>query len=227
MKKSITKLSLITLMVTASSAAVADDSFDFSVIGNITPAACKATISGGNVFDYGNILSNSLNKDDFTILEQKDTGFTIVCDAPAKLALKTVDNRMGTKNNPIGQVLVGSAPLQANTGTMGLGLDPAGNKIGAYLAAIPTDTVTLDTADNVDSINSDDKGATWRKVPRIFMTTASPLYTWAKTGELVPQAFSTMTGTLQVQAAISPASTLDLTQPVKLDGSATVQLFYL
>jgi type 1 fimbria pilin len=228
MKKSITHLSLTALLVTASATAMADDSFDISVIGNITPAACKATIAGGHVFDYGDILAGSLSKDDFTVLPQKSTGFSIVCDAPAKVAIKTSDNRSGTnKNPPVGTVLAGQSISTSNYPIMGLGLDPSGNKIGAYMASISHESVSTDMDSSLDSLVSSD-GKSWSKALSVrFVNLPSTLYTWAKSGETTPVAFTTLNGQIDVQAAISPASTLNLSQPVKLDGSATVQLYYL
>jgi type 1 fimbria pilin len=229
MKKSIMRLSLTALLVTASATAMADDSFDISVIGNITPAACKATIAGGHVFDYGDILAGSLSKDDFTVLPQKSTGFSIVCDAPAKVALQTTDNRSGTNNNPVGKTLANDFVVKASSTLMGLGLDPSGNKIGAYMAGISAESVTTDMDSDVTTIWSKDKGVTWVTSPidYVLFVNNTNLFTWAKSGETTPVAFTTLNGQIDVQAAISPASTLNLSQPVKLDGSATVQLYYL
>jgi hypothetical protein len=229
MKKSIMRLSLTALLVTASATAMADDSFDISVIGNITPAACKATIAGGHVFDYGDILAGSLSKDAFTVLPQKSTGFSIVCDAPAKVAIKTSDNRSGTNRNPpFGTVLAGHTISTSNHPLMGLGLDPSGNKIGAYIARIAHESVSTDMDSSLRSIVSSDNGKLWHNALSVpFVNLPSVLYTWAKSGETTPVAFTTLNGQIDVQAAISPASTLNLSQPVKLDGSATVQLYYL
>lgn len=227
MKKSVARLSLLATLTALSTSALADESFDISVIGNITPAACKATIAGGNVFDYGDILAASLESSDFTVLPQKDAAFSIICDAPAKLALKTMDNRSGTKNNPIGKTLIGSSVVTANTSVLGLGLDPQGNKIGGYIAGIKANSVTTDTAASVDGLYSSNAGSTWTNTSIQYLVANANLFSWAKPGELTPLAFTTLDGTLSLQAAISPASSLDLSQPVLLNGSATVQLYYL
>lgn len=227
MKRSIISITLTTLLVTASATALAE-SFDISVTGNITPAACKATLAGGEVFDYGDILVGTLSKDEFTILPAKSTNFSIVCDAPAKLGIYTTDNRHGTNNNPVGKTLAGIT-VTGNTNLMGLGTDGKGNKIGAFSALIPSESVTVDTSETVDSIWSGDKGASWKKGSSsgvAFVNNAN-IWTWSKVGETTPISFSTLNGTINVQAAISPSSSLDLSQPVKMDGSATVQLYYL
>lgn len=226
MKKIITRLSVLAMLATMTSTAFANDSFDISVIGNITPAACKANLAGGNVFDYGNIPASSLSKDDFTVLPSKTTGISIVCDAATKVALQTTDNRAGTENIPLGKVLEGMKMNAAST-PMGLGVDSAGNKIGAYHASIPADTVKLDSDSAPDSIFSKDMGASWTKYGRTLFTSSKNLFSWAKSGELAPESFTSMTGTISVTPAISPASKLELSAPVKMDGSVTVQLYYL
>lgn len=226
MNKIFAGLSVATLVAMSSSSVFASDSFDISVVGNITPAACKPALAGGNVFDYGNIPASSLSKDDFTVLPSKTTGISIVCDAPTKVALQTTDNRSGTENIPVGKILEGMK-MNASSTPMGLGLDSAGNKIGAYHASIPAETVKLDTDDAPDSIYSKDMGASWVKYNRTLFTSNKNLFSWAKSGELAPEAFTSMTGTISVTPAISPASSLDLSSPVKMDGSVTVQLYYL
>jgi hypothetical protein len=174
-------------------------------------------------------LAGSLSKDDFTVLPQKSTGFSIVCDAPAKVALQTTDNRSGTNNNPVGKTLANDFVVKASSTLMGLGLDPSGNKIGAYMAGISAESVTTDMDSDVTTIWSKDKGVTWVTSPidYVLFVNNTNLFTWAKSGETTPVAFTTLNGQIDVQAAISPASTLNLSQPVKLDGSATVQLYYL
>lgn len=226
MNKSLAHFSVSALLALVSSQVFASDSFDISVVGNITPAACKANLAGGNVFDYGNIPASSLSKDDFTVLPSKTTGISIICDAPTKVALQTTDNRTGTENIPLGKVLEGMK-MNASSTPMGLGLDAAGNKIGAYHASIPADTVKLDSDNAPDSIFSKDMGASWVKYNKTLFTSNKNLFSWAKSGELAPEAFTSMTGTISVTPAISPASSLDLSSPVKMDGSVTVQLYYL
>ncbi|QIP94577.1 DUF1120 domain-containing protein [Serratia fonticola] len=228
MKKNKLRTSLIGLLATASFSGVAAESFDISVIGTITPAACKATIAGGNTFDYGTILAGSLSQDDFTVLPEKTTGFSITCEAPAKMGIQTVDNRSGTKVNPVGKSLAGLV-ITETSAIMGLGTDPAGNKIGAYVAAIPDSSVRVDTADAAENIFSRDSGITWIKSTdnQTLFVNNSNIFSWTKVGEKTPLAFKVLNGEIKLQAAIAPASTLNLTQPIQLDGSATVQLYYL
>ncbi|EMH7336993.1 DUF1120 domain-containing protein [Serratia marcescens] len=72
------------LAVLATSTAVMVESIDVKVIGTITPAACKPTLTGDGVVDYGTIAPASLNKDAFNQLDNKKLDFVITCDAPAK-----------------------------------------------------------------------------------------------------------------------------------------------
>jgi len=87
----------------------------------------------------------------------------------------------------------------------------------------------LDGTTNPDGIVSPNKGKTWSKSLSIgsWLGGSSSLYSWANAGELQPVAFTTLTSTLKVQAAINKGSELDLTKAVTLDGLSSVQVYYL
>ncbi|MFR9702393.1 DUF1120 domain-containing protein [Aeromonas sanarellii] len=204
----------------------ANESFDITVSGTITPGACLARLTGGGNFDYGNILSSSLSQDAHVILPVKSSSFSITCDAPSKIALKSIDNRQGTNSNPVGQDLVGRPNIPANASLFGLGLDSSNNKIGSFNLRIDDASISADDGIAVDTIYSADNGATWAKGGGQTGFN-SVLSTWAKRGEVTPYAFKTLTGQIDLQAAIAPSSQLNLSQPVNLDGSVTVQLYYL
>lgn len=219
-------------VLATTSTTVMAGSIDVKIIGTITPTACKPTLTGGGTIDYGTINSNMLEKDDFTILTEKQIDFSITCDAPAKVAVKVIDGRTNTAagvslgadsfaKDPTGKIF--------NNGTYvaGLGLD-GDKKIGGYSLRLAVGTIKADGVD-VDSIWTDRPATNWiGPVTRgdLFHSTA-PYNSWTKKGEKTPIAFSTLTGKLGVQAYINKASELDLTKPVKLDGLATLELVYL
>lgn len=228
--KNIIKFSAVALGMALAGSSYAD-SFDVKVTGVINPAACVATISGGDTIDYGTIPQASLSAANYTELAEKQTGFTIVCDGPTKVALQAVDNRAGTAANPKSTLTMAGLNVSASTTLLGLGTDPSGNNIGSFAVSIASG-VTTDTESTVDSLQSQDNGTTWSKaaanIPALMpVASGNQLVAFAKAGETTPLAFTTLSGTLRVQAGIAPTSTLDLSQPVVLDGSVTVEMKYL
>lgn len=110
----------------------------------------------------------------------------------------------------------------------GLGLDSNNKGIGGFGLRFETETITADS-NKVDSIIKDNNGK-WQKSPNGSLIKGAGiqrLYSWSKTGEVDPIAFTTLVGTLNVQAYINKSSELDLTKPVKLDGLSTLELVYL
>jgi len=218
----------VMLAATASQAIAAGDSVDVRVIGQIVPAACTPALSGGATIDYGTIKAETIAKDDFTVLPVKSLNFTLTCEAPAKVALTSVDSRSGTAVKPVGKSLL-DVTIAANTTLMGLG-QADGKNIGSYAMLIDGASTKLDGTTTPDSIVSSDVGMSWVKaaVGDVWLgANKFYLYSWANAGELEPVAFTTLTGTLKVQAAINKGSELDLTKAVTLDGMSSVQVYYL
>ena len=222
--------SLVSIVSALSLSAHAADSFNINVTGVISPAACEANITGGETIDYGTIHVSKLSADAVTVLPGKQTAFSITCDAPAKVGFRTVDNRAGSKMLISELVTMDSGVKWALNNLNGLGLDGKGNRIGGWSSGLSQ--LTSDTISVPDVIYSDN-GANWAKSISTGQSRYVPLFSNARvysmsTPEtLTPAAFTTLTGMLDVQAVINPASTLDLSQPVTLDGSVTVEMVYL
>lgn len=222
------KSAIAAVMAGLAFSAAAGDSIDIKVIGQITPAACTPTLSGGATVDYGTIRADSLKQDAFTPLESKSLDFTITCDASAKVAIRATDARAGSVVKPVGTSLLGVS-VTPGTELMGLG-QADGKSIGAYAMTL-AQSVKLDGETvATDGIWSADSGRTWSKSATGDLWLGGDgknIYSWGKSGELKPVAFKTLSGTLQVQAAINKASELDLSKAVNLDGLSTLQLYYL
>ncbi|HGM4923499.1 TPA: DUF1120 domain-containing protein [Serratia marcescens] len=221
------------LAVLATSTAVMAESIDVKVIGTITPTACKPTLTGGGSIDYGTINPNTLKKDEFTILAEKQIDFAITCDAPAKVAITAKSGRGNSavnKNGKLTEITDDGYALfnDRNVAAVGLGLD--GTKgVGGYGLRLQPGTMQAD-GKNVDSIQSNGNTTSWVKSEfgSLFNTLRYQRYvSWAATGTLTPIAFTTLSGKLGAQAYINKASELDLTKPVKLDGLTTLELVYL
>lgn len=219
-------------MALAVNSAMAADSVDVKVIGTIVPAACKPALSGGATIDYGTIKASAINMDDYTSLPIKTVEFSIKCDAPSKVAIRSIDLQKDSRVIPVGQkALDGKTYTATSKYIAGLGSDN-GKKVGGYgMILIGTD-VTIDGSITPGVIFSDNNGASWNGGTSNFGAWITPgtsnyTYSFSKDGENTPLAFTTLTGTLQTQAYINKGSELDLTKAVHLNGQTTIELYYL
>ncbi|WP_164861060.1 DUF1120 domain-containing protein [Pantoea dispersa] len=218
------------IAVLAASANVMAESVDLVVKGTIAPIACKANLAGGGVIDYGVISPESLKADAFTNLPQKLTNLTVTCDSPAKIAIGVTNNRVGS--------ILGRPELQewsypttgaklfnyATFPALGLGM-ANGKPIGAWGARFNDGLADGAAAAIIGTTN---KGATWGLDGYMYADTArNTLKTLAKTGEVVPMAAKVFSYDIMVEAYINKTTDLDLTKPIALDGSATLELVYL
>lgn len=231
MKKTICTLGLIAVTATAYAA----DSVDVKVIGTISPAACAPTLGGGGTVDYGTIPANALAADDYTTLAVKTLSLSITCDASAKLAIHAVNGRPGTSAGvtETGPMNSGYAPVDlfssSVTPVVGLGTDGSANDIGGYSIQFMDGSVTAD-GNAVDVIykstaegdNTFDSGNA-----EFYSDKYDRLISWGATGTTTPVSFTTLSGTMEIQAYLNKASELDLTKEVQLDGLTTIELVYL
>lgn len=224
------------LAATAGQAMAAGDSVDIKVRGQFVPSACEMTLGGGGNVDYGKILADKILSDDFTMLDVKPVSLSVTCEAPTKIALYTTDMRSDSVVTLTGTTwnVKAKGGAYSNTANV-LGLGKAGDKnIGAWAMWMEPDSVKADgkavdpialiglpTATNTNTWSTPGSGTNW-------LANAGDNYmSWAATGTTTPLALTTLTGTLSVQAGINKGSELDLTKEVKLDGMATIQMFYL
>ncbi|WP_237391284.1 DUF1120 domain-containing protein [Dryocola clanedunensis] len=220
---------LAVLAVTATSA-MATESVDVKVIGTVTPGACTPTISGGGVVDFGTIRANTLSADAYTVLSEKTLTFGISCSAPAKVAIKAVNDRPNTLAGATeGAGGAGRRPSGIDisaANAVGLGLDGT-SKIGGYSVRVLTSTVLADNA-AVDTIYRN-SAINWDidVDGDIYDTTSVRNVSWAEKGAVVPMAFTTLTGDIAVKPYLNKASELDLTHDIQLDGLTTIELVYL
>jgi len=232
MMNTVKKTACALVVLTATTSVVMAESVDVKVIGTITPVACKPTLSGGGIIDYGSINPNALKKDEFTVLSEKQIDFAITCDAPAKVAIAAKSGRGASAVNNDGTLTELSTNHALfgidNVVAAGLGLD--GSKgVGGYGLRLQPDMMQAD-GKNVDGITSHGSPTSWNKgiYGTLFNAVDNQRYvSWAAMGTLTPIAFTTLSGKLDAQAYINKASELDLTKPVKLDGLATLELVYL
>lgn len=215
------------LLTMAAGQAMAADSVDVKVGGTIVPPACVPAVSGGAVFDYGAIKAASLAKDDYTMLPQKSLTFTLTCDSPMKVAFKSLDARKGTQI---------PAPDSFPQITTLSGLGSVDNKnVGCYQMNINADFIKVDGVSSAyNVIRSNDKGKTWMAAASdynswLFLMDDGYYYSIASKngGDNLPVPLTTMSGTINMSAALNKASELDLTKLINLDGQTTLQIVYL
>ena len=212
-------------------AARAADSFSINVTGKIVPAACEVLIEGGGNFDYGLIDKKSIAGSSNKILAVKSAGLTISCPAPTKLGLRGTDNRDGTQMIPNVPVLLFPGALFGTyswQNAFGLGLDPSGNPVGLWTAHLVS--LSTESEPTVKYIYARLPG-NWSDLAPEFTffngNYADVIHSVSRPDEKSPLAFTTLQATLEVRAAVNRPHNLDLSRPVALDGSMTVELVYL
>lgn len=219
------KLATLSLALAASMASFGAQaqSIDVRVIGTVTPPACTPTLTGGGVVDYGNIAASTLSRTTTNRLGQKTFSFAITCDAPTRVAFRAVDNRASSL---VPGIVTAITPGLGDDVNFGLGT-VSGANVGGYLLRILQGTFTADSAATFN-IGSLDGGTTWTPFnSNNVRHTASFLTSWSATNGGVPVAFTTLTGTMAVDAVLNRGDALPLGNDVPLDGSATLELLYL
>ena len=219
------------LAATAGQAMAAGDSIDVKVIGQIVPAACAASVTGGGTVDYGTMPASTLAADDFTMLPVKTLDVSITCEAPLKIALKTQDMRSDSVVALTGKNWgMKASTIAADGKELGLGM-AEGKNIGAWAMWMEPASVKADgnAVDALDTTGTPTASSTWTKSAggAAWLASSGAYKSWGATGTVTPVALTTLNGTLSVQAGINKASALDLTKPVTMDGLATLQVFYL
>lgn len=244
MKKTLLATALATITLISASSTFAADSVDLKVGGTIAPVGCFPTLSGGGTLDYGDIKADILQPDSYTALPKKSIALTITCDGMTKLSLKTINNRSGSIGEGTSKgaekadengALSPNPSDGTNATVVGLGKDGS-NKIGSYFMTFDGPTVTVDgQAMSLISYSKSAAGWTTTRASYFYDRFDPVQVSWGtlaatKPGNPTfgtPTAFKTMTSNISVQAYIAKASSLDLTKPLTLDGSTTIELLYL
>ncbi|WP_367345923.1 DUF1120 domain-containing protein [Stenotrophomonas bentonitica] len=201
----------------ASSAAIAPTAFaqsaDLSITGRIFPGACTIELGNGGIADLGDIRADTLNEARVTIMPPVTLPMTVSCESEVRYAFQGTDNTSGSSTGSNGY---------------GLGLTPADEKIGHALIMIPE--ATADSGMGYGT-NSSDDGATWTTSNGSGSNhvTSSRLTGFAKSEgtNAGPDAIKQLQATLSVLAVIEPKENLTIDGDVPINGSATLNLFYL
>ncbi|QAY88159.1 DUF1120 domain-containing protein [Pseudomonas arsenicoxydans] len=208
-----THLSLLTaaVLLTGASSAFAASSTDLTVTGTITPVACTPSLAKSGIVDYAKISVKDLNLTTATNLGAETIQLTLNCDESARFAIRTIDNRENT-----------SAP--SSDINYGLGLINGTEKLGYYNLRLQNPVADVP----VTTLQSNDKGATWGLSGAGLVRQSQWMGFGNQTaGVWAPDALQNLSLDVWVNAFIARADSLTLTDEVKLDGSATLQIEYL
>ncbi|MGE8150669.1 DUF1120 domain-containing protein [Pseudomonas vancouverensis] len=205
MKKYLAAFSITTLI--AMPYAQAASNTDLTVTGTITPSACLPTLTGNGVVDYGKIAAKDLNQDSNTRLEERTLSLSVKCDAATTFALKGIDNR------------IGSSDLNS---MFGLGKINGTQNIGRYMVSMVS-AVADGVA--VEPIKSKDGQTGWHG--HLFWMPGDYASVGATDDLSQPISVQDLTMELVLDTSINRADRLDLTNEVRIDGSATLEMNYL
>jgi hypothetical protein len=209
MNKSLTLLSTALLLATASPVFAAS-SVDLTVKGLITPSACTLELPSG-VVDFGKISAKDLNQDKQTRLEDKTLQLTVNCEAKTLFAINPIDNRVGS-------------PSQTHPAAYGLGLINDTEKLGMYVFGL-RNSVTEPPSTEILQFS----GGKWRSFWIDDYATPNQLLAFGGLNEsgFFPEPIENVSVEIWFNTWIARADTLNLTNEVALDGSATLELKYL
>lgn len=178
------------------------------------PVSCEPTLSGNGRVDFGVRSSGEFSRRSPTPLPERSLALNILCDGPARFALRVLDNRDGTASGTgkadFGLGLSGTRPVGRYTMTL------SDIRVDRWSAAYPT--------------SSADNGLHW------FATQsgATPLtrthwvgFTRRAGNGSGPEEARQVGANLTITPFIAPLDALDVRAPITLDGSATVEIVYL
>lgn len=237
MKKTLLATTLVTTILFSAFPAFSADGVDLNVTGTFSPPACSVSLGGGGAVDFGDIKADTLKQDGYTTLAEKKLDITVSCNGATKVALHAINNRVGsmgagTKGDTAAEPASWSP--DGRYSVVGLGMDGK-TKIGSYRVSIDGNSVIVD-GNSMNILSRETTSKQWLYSPQTDLYNrhyADKMVSWGTTRVVgtsensTVSAFKTMTAKLSVQAYMNKASELDLTKPVKLDGSTTLELVYL
>ena len=224
------KLVFASALLATFAGAYAQSSQNFGVTGQVTPGACTVTLTGGGIVDTGTVSQGTAklyplsNNGASTVLYSfpfKTVPISITCAAATKVALSIVDNKSAQK---LAYNVDDAARHGVSDGTAGT------VAIGFYSIAFTA--ATMDGVNVAQFLDAATGSAT-------FSTTGPTAYpvgtllpgrtiSFAKiAGVTVPDALTTLGGTLGFQTFVSKPYIDAATTVVTPTGSGTLTLVYL
>ncbi|MFL9672018.1 DUF1120 domain-containing protein [Pseudomonas marginalis] len=195
------------LMLLGSATSYAASTVDLTVKGLIVPSACTPVLSSGGVIDHGKISAKDLNISNPTLIGTHTLTLVVSCDSAISFALHSVDNRVGSS---------------ISSSYYGLGLINGNQKLGWFGLILDNPVADGVAVQPIASFNGQDN---WYREkfwdPGLYMSMAS----MADDSQPVP--VKDLSLELVVETSIARTDSLDLSNEVTLDGSATLEVKYL
>ncbi|EMI5491513.1 DUF1120 domain-containing protein [Providencia stuartii] len=224
------------------------------ITSGLKAIACTPVVSNAGQIDYSTIHLGELSNNKITVLPARTLNLTIACDASTNVAIRARSNRPhstpnATNENEIGSSIVSSDAMLAGLGKnlpLGLtditqafvvGLGNVNNqKIGGYILNLPFTQTKLDgkAAKARYWTQTEPSASTyWNKETdlkghggSLIMGSAPYISFGSDVNSASPSPFRHFEGILIIQAYITHKMDLDLTSPLHLDGSSTIELYY-
>ncbi|AKG68633.1 Protein of uncharacterised function (DUF1120) [Serratia fonticola] len=208
MKKNLLQLTALSSLL-LSAAALASESAEVKVIGEISAVNCEVSVSNNGVFDFEKIKQSSVT-DVITPIGRVDGGVVRVkCSAPTPLTFTATDNRA--------ESAYGSSGLGSN---FGLGLVNKTGKLGYYQLRF-----TQPTVDGVETPMFATDDGDINNVTGLLMAQQGRRMGWAESKTAGVSIGKDFKFGMNATAYMAPKSAMNgaLTEDVTLDGSATLE----
>lgn len=199
------------LLLIGTPGAFAASTVDLAVRGLIIPTACTPTLSAGGIVDHGKLSAADLYPDRETELTRHVLKMEIRCDAKTLIALK------GTDNRPESFIDL------SRGGGYGLGLINGDQKLGTFELW----AANLVADDAPSSVLKSTNLEQWTEFPSTTYWPTDSYISAGTPGVNTPVALQTLVFDLRIDTIIASALSLDLSNEVALDGSATLEVKYL
>lgn len=180
---------------------------DLAVKGLIIPSACTPSLSSGGIIDHGKISAKDLRPDNPTLIGTHTMTVAVLCDGAIPFALNSIDNR---------------ADSSMMREIYGLGFINGTQKLGWFQLTLQNavaDGVQMKTIASADGGNTWYDEKSWE--PGVYMSVADTA------GGTQPTPVKELVAQMTVDTTIAHTDSLDLSNEVTLDGSATLEVKYL
>lgn len=212
------------LLSTAGVAANAANTAQITVTGKIVPPACDVTVGQGGNFDYGNISNAALSTTVATVLPELSLPLQIDCAANGRVMIGMADQRADSvMPTPVNFGGFSNKNYEFGLGTV------ASKKTGSYIMYMKPKGLTVDGS--LASLGySTNNGVSWAEYPNstaYYNPASSNNTTWLEPGTVTPKMGMLFMSNLYVRAALNKKTELDLSSEIKLDGLATLTVYYM
>jgi len=227
-------LCVLTLLA-SQSAWAASSRAEFIVSGILVASACEVQLSNGGVIDYGNISANKIHDDPkgTSLGISAPIYLTINCGSTAtQVGVDLSDSKVQSR---VDQLVIASpvdnrSQLYSNATNYGLGMSN-GKKIGVYAVEISHGIVDGAASEfthvKIPELSFTHAPTDYLLLSANELSTRSSLATWVMKDAKAPAIGKLFKGDIKVSATVNNKKALDLSKEIKLNGEATLTVYYL